>query len=953
MKFVKIATITLVILIALYTIFGFFILPGIVKPKIIDGIASTTGRNVTLGELNINPFALSVTVNDFSLSGKDNSRMFAVKQLYINYQLVSLFNGTLTFAEISIDNPSVTFTMNPDSSTNFSNLMPEDNTPKEQSEPMILVIDKLSIKQGNINYEDQTRTTPLVTRLDSLSLSLNNFTTKPQENGLYAFDAQIANGEKLSWKGNVNVAPPRSSGTFELSGIRGRTVWEFIEDKFNFEITKGTLGVKGEYEFFMQDDEPEFRIHNTSADVQEITIVDRANQAPAIDVTKGTINGIEFGYQAHTVSIHEINVNTATFHTTRELDGNYGLKTLMMPKPSKEESKKAWDFLIDNIQVSEGTCYLTDMNTNPPTEIFLSPITLKLEHFHMDAPDTSKLFVEAGINKNGKASVDGIFTLQPITANLKMDCSNIGLEAFQAYVDKFSRLQIVSGNLGLQGSLTYKALNEVDAVKTFAGDVTVSTFRGTDPVLNEDFLRWNMLTLKNINFNSMPTSTSIDEIITDQPYIRVILDSTRASNFNHIMLAEAQNTTPIDTTITTPKKEESKTKIGNISIVNGSMNFADLSLTPNFATGIYDLNGFIKDLNSEQLTHAELNLEGKVDKYAPVTIKGQINPLSTDMYTDIIMKFQNIELTTFTPYSGKFAGYKIDKGKLSLDLHYKLNQNNLDAENKILVDQLTLGEKVDGPDVTGLPVKLAIALLKDSHGVIDLDLPVQGNLNDPEFSIFPIIIKVLVNLITKAVMAPFKLLGSLFGGGGDDLSYFQFAPGSSTISTDQTSKLDNLAKSLQERPELQLDIRGLASDSTDGQALAVQSVLKQVRGAVTTNFSTTFTPEEQTRLLQIYKTSLKSEPDSLLTPTERLNMAATPEIKRQTVVERVKDKLISIAQVTPQDLRVLALNRASAIKEQLVMQRKVNEANIFILDAQMGASVIDGLIQLPLNLNAR
>ena len=951
MKFIKIAAISIVILIVLYTVFGFFILPGIVKPKIVDGIASATGRKATLGELKINPFELSATVKDFALTDKENNPMFGVKQLYINFQLVSLFNGTLTFSEISIENPSISFKINPDSSSNFSHLMVEDKTtpPKQPSEPKILVIEKLSIKQGNIVYEDQTRLKPLVSRLDSLSLSLNNFTTRPKENGLYSFDAQTAHGEKLAWKGTVNVTPPSSIGTFNLSGIQGRTLWEFIEDKFDFEITKGSLEIQGEYEFFMENDKPEFRIHKTSVNVQELAIIDRLLQAPAIDVTKGTISGIELGYQAHKMSINNIIINTATLHTTRELDGNYGLKKLMMPHPSNEKTP-AWDFLIDNIELHDGTCYLTDLNTTPATEILLSPATMKLGHFHMDTPDTATLVAETGINKTGKAAIDGIFTLEPITANLKMDCSGIGLEEFQAYVVKFSKLQIVSGNLGLKGSLTYKALNEKDAVKTFVGDVTVSTFRGIDPVLQEDFLRWNSLALQHIDFNSMPMSVRIDEIITNEPYIRFILDSTRTANFHHIMLAEDKNAPPKDTTI---KKEQSKTQIGNISINHGSMNFSDLSLMPNFTTGIYDLNGFIKDLNSEKLTHAELSLDGRVDKYAPVSIKGQINPLSEDAFTDIVMKFQNIELTTFSPYSGKFAGYKIDKGKLSLDLHYKLNQNNLNAENKIIVDQLKLGESVSGPDVTSLPVKLAIALLKDSKGVIDLDIPVEGNLNDPEFSIFPIIIKIFVNLITKAVMAPFKLLGALFGGGGDDLSYFQFQPGSSAISADQNSKLDNLAKSLQERPELQLDIRGLASDSLDSKALAVQSFIKQIRGTSTTDFSTTFTPDEQTRLLQVYKMSLKSEPDSLLTPAERLTMAKTPEIKKQTAVDRAKDKLISVVQVSPQDLRALALSRAAAIKEQLVFQRKVNEANIFILDAQLGASISDGLIQLPLNLNAR
>ncbi len=951
MKLFKIVTVTFAILIVLYALFGFFMLPGIVKPKVIEAIASSTGKKATIGDIRINPFALSVTVDNVELYDKDNQSMIGARQLYVNFQLISFFNGTYTFAEIGIDSPHVYTKVYPDSTTNFTNFMTASQPePAERSEPAILVIEKLAIGHGTLVYEDRTRPSPLVSRLDSLNLSLNNFTTRPQENGLYSFEAQTSNGEFLAWKGTVNVAPPRSNGSFRLTGLKGRTIWEFIQDRFNFEITQGVLGIQGEYEFAMKDEQKEFNIRNTSVNVSSLSIIDKATKAEALTISTGEIGGIEFSYQNHSLIIDKITARSSTAFTTREPDGSFGLKTLLMPKPSEEKDSTKWDILIRTIDLQEWACTVTDNNTTPATQLILDPASVKIENFHMDTDEPATLNVQTTVNKSGTVALSGTFTLLPITSTLSIQCTGLGLKAFQPYVDNAAQLKIESGNVDVNGRLTYIDRGK-EGDKTFKGTVAVHSFRGVDPILRDDFLRWKMLAINNIDFSSAPAFLSIQEIAADGAYIRFIIDSNRTTNLHHIMASSTDTGATGDTT--QPAQKSMKKKIGAITIQNSSMNFADFSLYPQFATGIQQLSGSIKDLSSDNLTHAEVDITGRVDQYAPVTIMGQINPLSNDVFTDITMKFQNIELTTFTPYSGKFAGYKIDKGKLTLDLHYKLNQNFLQAENKVIVNQLELGDEVEGPDVTGLPVKLAIALLTDVNGVIDLDLPIEGNINDPEFSVFPLIMKVLVNLVTKAVTAPFKLLGSLFGGSDEDLSYLQFAPGSGVLTAEQSEKLDQLSKALTDRPALQLDIRGVASDSLDKRALAEKAFAEQLKGTTGGTTTETLSAQDEDRLLQLYNTTFHTAPDSLLSPVERTTMANTPELRRRTMVDRAKERIIQSIQITGQDLRTLALQRASTIKERLVYQNKIQESRIFILDAQLGSVPVDGQVQLPLNLNAR
>ena len=261
--------------------------------------------------------------------------------------------------------------------------------------------------------------------------------------------------------------------------------------------------------------------------------------------------------------------------------------------------------------------------------------------------------------------------------------------------------------------------------------------------------------------------------------------------------------------------------IGTVRIIDGSANYADFWIQPNFAVGIQTLNGSVDGLSSDPKSRAKLKLKGAVDRYAPVNIDGEMNLLAASVYSDIKMSFKGLELTTMTPYSGRFAGYKIDKGKLSVDVNYKIDQRKLTAEQHFVIDQLQLGDPVDSPDAVHLPLKLAVALLKDRNGVIDVPLPISGSLDDPQFKIGPIMWHAFVNLLAKVATAPFAALGRLFGGShGEDMKYIDFAPGSAELDDASKEKLASLSKALHEHTQLQLDVPIVFSKDLDGPALA-------------------------------------------------------------------------------------------------------------------------------------
>jgi outer membrane protein OmpA-like peptidoglycan-associated protein len=344
-------------------------------------------------------------------------------------------------------------------------------------------------------------------------------------------------------------------------------------------------------------------------------------------------------------------------------------------------------------------------------------------------------------------------------------------------------------------------------------------------------------------------------------------------------------------------------------------------------------------------------LQGKVDKYAPVKITGQINPLTSDAFTDLSILFQNVELTALSPYSAKYAGYPITKGKLSLDLRYNLSKKHLEAENKVLIDQLTLGEKVESPDATSLPVKLALALVTDRKGQIDIDLPVRGNLNDPDFHYGRLVLQVLGNVITKAVTSPFAALSNLIGGRGEELSEVEFASGSAALPTEKKDSIKSLAKALEERPALRVDITGTADPAGDRAALAEVKLREDLKSLKLKEMPSGVKPpqeeieltggDEERLVRDLYRSKFGPEPNAQIQEPEKPDTA---------VVEGLKAKLLETYQVEQADLRRLAQERAEQVRDHLIADAGVSPEQVFILDAAIEPAAKSGRVPTKLAL---
>jgi hypothetical protein len=375
-----------------------------------------------------------------------------------------------------------------------------------------------------------------------------------------------------------------------------------------------------------------------------------------------------------------------------------------------------------------------------------------------------------------------------------------------------------------------------------------------------------------------------------------------------------------------------------VKLTKAAATFRDNSVQPSVQTGIFNLNGTIKGLSSKQLARADVDLSGRVGKGASLKIAGTINPLSEDAFTDLTISLGGMDLTAEGPYSRKYVGYGLSKGKLSLDLKYKISQKLLEAENRVVVDQLTFGEKVDSPDATSLPVMLAVALLKDRQGRIDIDLPIRGDLKDPDFKYGKAVISVLLNLLTKIVASPFTLIGSLIPGGGDaeELQYLEFDPGAVAIAATELKKIEAIAKGLEERPGLRLEVTGTADPVRDRNVLALEKLKAQLRARWQQGKSASKgvdfpIAEEERAIKELFDQQRSRQP--VATPTQDAQVASKPP-----TIEEMRQELAAAIPVSDSDLRLLAEQRAEQMRGQFVVNGNLADERIFLTEVEVAAS---------------
>lgn len=950
---------------ALYTMAGFVLVPYLIKSHVIPAVSMKLQRPILIKEAEFNPFLLSLKLTGLEIQERDRTALIGFDELFVDFESSSLIRQAYVFDTIRFTIPFVSIKVARNGQTNLHDIFPPSDPPMaapadttEQSKDAIpaIQIGRFEINQGIVEFRDESNPKSFSVDIVPINLGLNNFHTKPGGDNTYSFTAELGKGELLDWKGTISIEPIRSEGQLSLDGVKIATFFQYVQHQFRFDIPTGVIKARGTYKFDAATAPIDLVVSDASVHLIDAAVAEKDDLNPVITIPTINADGIQVDLKQRRVGVGSVSVVNATDQIWRNPDGTLNLQELFTP-PSHELSpeptpassvstnttEKPWSVTIKNVSVKNHTIHFEDRTTELPMRADV--VMESVDTHDLTLPDIKviPLTVKQTLNGSGTIGLEGQMLVKPFQADFLIGAKHLELPPFQPYLDQPTRVSLDSGSVDLDGAFHLAMKHGKAPRMTFHGNLALSNLA----VSNRDDAS-KLISLKRLQFRQValaidPTAVSIDEIGLDQPQVHIVVHEDGATNLSQLSAKSGEDATaPIRESPQTGGKSASpQVEVKTLKLLKGAATYEDHSIQPHVQTGIQDLTGMVKGLSSKQIAKADVDLSGKVDNAAPMKITGQINPLTEDAFTNLFLRLDNANLIAVSSYSGKYAGYPIKKGKLFLDLAYKVSQKQLEAENKIAIDQLTFGEKTNSPDAVALPVPLAVALLKDRKGRIDIDLPIRGDLKDPDFKYGRVVWSTLLNLLTKLVASPFTLLGKLMPGGGEgeELQFVAFEPGSDSLRNSESKKLAALAAGLEERPGLRLAVTGSADPARDRKALAYRQLqaglLAKWRQEQNAPEETSVPPDQEARLVKAMYEQQFGRSAVTPPPVSAGEPRVTPS---PSSVEDMKQQLITAMPSDEAGLRNLARQRADVVRRLLIGDGKLPEDRLLMNEVNLTAS---------------
>ncbi|WP_230538215.1 DUF748 domain-containing protein [Janthinobacterium sp. FW305-129] len=537
---------------------------------------------------------------------------------------------------------------------------------------------------------------------------------------------------------------------------------------------------------------------------------------------------------AHTVRLGAVTASGAQIDLARNRQGEFAIAQKLPVFASskadagKETASAPWSTQVDKVELSKFGARFDDAGTG--IKGTLQDARLSLHKVSNDMKQALPFELGVGLREGGLLTANGKFVPGTGAVDAQLNLKQLALAPVQPLLAQHLKLKLAGGTLSGSGRLTTGGGAPKAPKVRYEGGVDIAGL-----VLNETdgkrFASWKSVRADKLTASVSPDFVDIPELRVVEPNAQLIIENDRSLNAQRLLVKPPEPATapsPAPATATAQAADAGfPVRVRRVRLQNAKLDFADLSLRPQFAAKIYELNGVVTGLSTKRDARSQIELDGRIDEFGLARVRGQLNPFAPTDNTDLNVVFKNVDMVSASPYTMKFAGYKVAEGKISLDLQYKVRNRQLDGTNQIVLDKLTLGERIDSPDALKLPLELALAILKDSDGRIDLGLPVSGDMNDPQFSYGALIWKAVGNVLTKIVTAPFRALGNLLGISADKLEAIDFDAGSAVLLPPEREKLKQVAQILAKREQLKLAVPGQYSD-TDGAALRAQAVRRAV-----------------------------------------------------------------------------------------------------------------------------
>ncbi|PKQ78809.1 hypothetical protein CJP16_09705 [Aeromonas sobria] len=938
--------------------------PRLVQRYLPGWLAEHYGLQLTLGEIDVGLRHPSLTLGATALLDAKQQPIVSFEQLLITPNLhASWQQKGVVLSAVSLTKPVVLLQRLADKKGDvrlnltdaLATLLAPAPSPEPEtaSAPLLVDIASIAVTDGHVRYQDQRKESepgwlpPL--NLEKVSLKLDNLRTEANHPTAYQLNAAINGKSSLAAHGKLDVMSGMGQGKVSLKQVELKPFAPLWAPYLTLELAKGQANAEVEYLLKEGKQGVQWQLSKGKLMLDNWQLKkhkgDEFARFSQLALSELAIDGQKQSLQIGKVSLKQP-ILKATLNAQQELDLADLLIEQAPAKPVKDAkaataakqtaTDKPWLWQIKQIAIDKGDLTLTESSSGKPLARQLSGLTLALGPLGSKGEQSSMLTLATHFNQNSPLTFAGQLTLTPFALSGEISQQGLPLALAQPYLADLLRIKLQTGQLSSKTKLDLATTAQGALGKlTLQGGLDISGLKVVDRADNQRLLEISNLQLTGLDYDGISQQMRIKDIALSKPFARIEINEDGITNLQQLLLpqpASGKGTQAAAGSKTTAgsKGPDFRFTIDQLRTEQGNLRFADRSLSQDFVADIASLGGQSRHISNIPGQRSDLAFNGKVDRYAPVTIRGGTNLLVANPILDIAVAFNNLELTTFTPYSGTYAGYAIDKGQLSMKLHYKLEGNRLEGDNDITIKKLQLGEKIKSEQAKDLPLGLAIALLSDANGVIQMNLKVKGDLDQPDFSIGNIFWDVLGNTLSKAITSPFSLLASL-ADGTEDLDELPFLPGDPDLTQTQLDKLAKLAQALKDRPKLSMNIRGKVNFNEERPILQRQK-LERVLAKLTGNQADLDLleqdPDLQEALAKAYQERFSEDLDDL---ADRLSLdEESPALRAQAIALLQEQQLI-----TAKSLRNLAMRRAQNTKEFLVDSQGIAPERLFVLDSQV------------------
>lgn len=919
----------------------------------------------------------TLELRDLDLVDRDGRALIKLPALDVVLNEIEPLAGKVDIASIRVDQPDFEVARGRDGRLNLAALLPAAEAAPapapatgkaDASAGPDIRVALLEVLQARIALSDAVPAKPFEYVIEPMDIVLRDFSLLGATPASLMISATGDGGTRVALDAKVIASVPSIEAELNVNNVDIPRFAAYFSEPLNFTVERAQARLDTSFKLSLVDGVPQGTIRVGEAGVAQLRLVRSGDKGVFAEADDIVLSGATVDLAARVVEVGAFDIIKPKLRATRAADGTVDLAGLLRTVPGPASAPPAagqggaatWSTLVGALRLKDGSLRIEDRTLAIPGVVELDRLALTLENVGTDKTLKSRADLAFHGSRGGLFAVRGGFSRMPMKADLKVDARRLDLLVAQPWMAEQLNAELLRGALTLRGDLGVQATPTGDWAVAWNGETNIEEVHLTDRTNASDLLKWRSLFAGGIALKldsrtpDLLASLSVQEVALSDYYARIIVSPQGRLNLQDIVRQKegvtavpatpvaktpAPAATPADQSAALAKMIDAARPpidVKTVVLQGGQVDFSDFFIKPNYRAQLSKLGGRVSGLSSTSGTAGEVELRGMVEGSAPIDITGRINPLAGPLFLDIKASARGIELAPLSPYSGKYVGYGIEKGKLSVNIAYKIENDQLTAQNNVVLDQLTFGAPVDSPDAIKAPVLLAVSLLQDRNGVIDINLPISGSLSDPEFSIGGIVVKVIVNLIVKAVTSPFALLGSLFGSEAD-LDHVAFAPGLAMLSDTARGKLDTLGKALADRPALKIEVTGRTDKAADtegyrrvlldGKVRAVKAGKRKVPVD-----EVVVDPAEYPDLLEaVYKASSFPKPRNVIGLAKSLPV---PEMEKLIVTN---------TEVTDEDLRLLGLARAQAVKDYLSQNAKIDDARLFVLAPNPGGGEKNGI----------